>query len=379
MHRPDGISFTYDGGYALVGSESTPQIAVIDTSTHALVDTIMVSSPPTSIATSPIGTYAYATTRYDNSVSVLDVESMSVVDTIPVGWEPWDVVLSPDGQMVYVSNRGDRSVSVIDASTNSVIHTIANFATEPYGLDISPDGSYLYVAGGSSGAVHVIDTTSNTVVGNLGMSPHWSDYTWDVAITREGDFLYVANSNDEPDGNALQVFCIDTSNNLIAATIAMPDTDGDGYPAWDPLALAICPQRVEVYPPEPIPFYFSVKEDVLSFANDDIVVSDGTDFALFFDGSDVGLADLAIDALAVVSEREILMSFSSAGAIPGIAETVEPADLVKFTATRLRPRTAGSFELYFDGSDVGLSGENVDAVELLEDGRLLLSATSRIS
>ena len=114
----------------------------------------------------------------------------------------------------------------------------------------------------------------------------------------------------------------------------------------------------------------------LSIANEDIVAFNGTNFSLYFDGGDVGLGGLAIDAFAIVGDTEILMSFTKAGSVPGIAGTVDDSDLVKFTAISLgENNTAGSFELYFDGSDVGLtaSSEDIDAVELLPDGTLLLS------
>jgi hypothetical protein len=55
--------------------------------------------------------------------------------------------------------------------------------------------------------------------------------------------------------------------------------------------------------------------------------------------------------------------------------TVDDSDIVRFEASSLGSTTSGTFSLYFDGSDVGLTtnGEDVDAFELLSDGRLLLS------
>ena len=115
-------------------------------------------------------------------------------------------------------------------------------------------------------------------------------------------------------------------------------------------------------------------------ANEDIVAFDGTSFSLYFDGSLVGLDALVLDAFAVISPTEILMSFSVNSSVPGIPVTVDDSDIVKFTADSpdsLGANTAGSFSLYFDGSDVGLtkSYEDVDAIELLPDGRLLISTT----
>jgi hypothetical protein len=113
-------------------------------------------------------------------------------------------------------------------------------------------------------------------------------------------------------------------------------------------------------------------------ANEDILTWDGAaGFALYFDGSDVGLGTFAIDALARISSTELLLSFSAAGSVPGIAGTVDDSDIVRFTATSLGTSTAGTFTMYFDASDVGLStnAEDVDAVELLSNGHLLISTS----
>ena len=115
----------------------------------------------------------------------------------------------------------------------------------------------------------------------------------------------------------------------------------------------------------------------MSTANEDIIAFNGTAMSLYFDGSDVGLGGLVLDAFSVIGPNELLMSFTEAASIPGIAGTVDDSDVVKFTATSLGADTAGSFSLYFDASDVGLttSTEDVDAVELLPDGRVLVSLT----
>jgi hypothetical protein len=116
-------------------------------------------------------------------------------------------------------------------------------------------------------------------------------------------------------------------------------------------------------------------------ANEDILTWDGADgFDLYFDGTDVGLDKLVLDAFAVTGPSEILMSFTAAGSVPDIG-SVDDSDVVKFAADSLGENTAGSFSFYFDGSDVGLtrSGEDVDAIEVLQDGTLLLSTISSFS
>ena len=83
----------------------------------------------------------------------------------------------------------------------------------------------------------------------------------------------------------------------------------------------------------------------------------------------------------VQPQPSAICCFTAAGSIPGIAGTTDDSDIVKFTATSLGSTTAGSFEMYFDGSDVGLntSSENVDAVELLAGGDLLISTNGNFS
>ncbi len=115
--------------------------------------------------------------------------------------------------------------------------------------------------------------------------------------------------------------------------------------------------------------------------DEDIVLFDEATgrFTLMFDGSDVGLADFAIDAIAQVSAREILMSFTTGiptSLVSGApADGVDAADIVRFTATQLGANTAGTFRMYFDGSDVGMrpGRMNVDGLDLTSNGHLLLS------
>lgn len=115
------------------------------------------------------------------------------------------------------------------------------------------------------------------------------------------------------------------------------------------------------------------------FANEDVIRSTGGAYEMVIDGSDVGLRRFRIDALAKLSEGERLLSFTESGKIPGGGK-VDDSDIVHFSATSLGERTAGTFSVFFDGSDVGLSrsGEDVDAIEV-RNGQLLLSTWGSFS
>ena len=103
----------------------------------------------------------------------------------------------------------------------------------------------------------------------------------------------------------------------------------------------------------------------VSVTDEDVLAFDGTDFSLYFDGSDVGVTG-DIDALGVISDTEMLLSLTGSASIPGISGTVDDSDVIKFTGT-FGPATSGSFEMFFDGSDIGLtsSGEDIDGVEVM--------------
>ena len=103
-------------------------------------------------------------------------------------------------------------------------------------------------------------------------------------------------------------------------------------------------------------------------------------FALYFDGSDVGLADADVDAVHLRADGSLLLSFADPTTIAGLSggpngELVDDSDLVLFTPSSIGPQTAGSFSFFFDGSDVGLTQmlEDVDGVWEREDGSLVLT------
>jgi len=98
-------------------------------------------------------------------------------------------------------------------------------------------------------------------------------------------------------------------------------------------------------------------------------------FSFFFDGSAAGLSqpDEAIDALALLPDGSLVLSTVGATAVDGVLAS--PQDLLRFSSSSLGAATAGTWSLWFDGSDVGLDqlSENIDAVSVLADGTILLS------
>jgi hypothetical protein len=106
----------------------------------------------------------------------------------------------------------------------------------------------------------------------------------------------------------------------------------------------------------------------------------GADFNMFFDGSDLGVDGLDLDAFYLVDSDTLLLSFNNAATI-GSLGLVDDSDIVQFDATSLGVNTAGTFSMFCDASLVGLDteDEDLDAIELLPDGQLLISTVGRAS
>lgn len=119
--------------------------------------------------------------------------------------------------------------------------------------------------------------------------------------------------------------------------------------------------------------------DGMGFSDEDIIALNAESgiWSRYFDGSDVGLGyDGAkdIDAFHLLNDGSILLSVTGDTNLPDVG-SIDDADIVRFVPTSLGANTAGHYELYFDGSDVGLTtnSEDIDGLTLLSNGDLLIS------
>jgi len=110
-------------------------------------------------------------------------------------------------------------------------------------------------------------------------------------------------------------------------------------------------------------------------------------FELYFKGANVGLGPSSqvggekIDAIGFLPDGRLLVSTNGNFSVPGVSGADE--DLIAFTATSLGETTSGSWQLYFDGSDVGLSDggndEDVEGASIDNDGNIYLTTNGNFS
>ena len=338
------------------------------------------------------GNYGNSRTFTQNGVSV-DVSAFS--NSNYYGWET--AYLGAYSGGLGVTNRDE----------NGYEHRVDNNYNDEYIVfefdqEVTVDRAFLnYVSGDSDVSVWIGDRDGDisllnssilngfTKENNYGGSSHrWADIN---ANQLTGNTLVIAAHNDQSD-DSFKLEKLDISvpgdttvgNYVNIGTVtagSVSDRDQSSY--TNPASTEPEPQ------PEPEPsqhsLLFSLKHhdtlDGISVDSADIIEYNPGDqsFSKFFDGSDVGLWYSTIDAFEAIGDNEILLSFESAQYIDGIY--VDDSDLVKFTASSLGNHTSGSFSLYFDGSDVGLTehGEDIDGLSVDPvTGDLLISTKGNV-
>ncbi|PSB15610.1 hypothetical protein C7B65_24060 [Phormidesmis priestleyi ULC007] len=117
--------------------------------------------------------------------------------------------------------------------------------------------------------------------------------------------------------------------------------------------------------------------DIVKFTPTAIGEATAGSFSLYFKGANVGLDTTGeeLDSLAIAPDGRIIVSTKGSFSAGGL--TASNRDLLAFTPTSLGTTTAGSWSLYFKGSNVGLvdATENIDAAWVDNSGKIALSTT----
>jgi hypothetical protein len=86
-----------------------------------------------------------------------------------------------------------------------------------------------------------------------------------------------------------------------------------------------------------------------------------------------------VDAIERLANGNLLISTGGGFSVPGLGGADE--DAAQFVPTSLGATTAGTWSMYFDGSDVGLtsSGEDIDGLAIGSQGWIYLSTVDAFS
>lgn len=206
--KPMDIIISQDATKAVVANSGNDTLSVIDVSENKVTATIEVGDSPRALAkvasTSEttntllgLTDLVYVANYYDDTISVVDLSKNEVTATIDVGEGPTGLAVSSDGTYAYVANALGDAVSVVNIPYKQVLKTVTiGSYQKPSSLAMMLSNDKVFVANFLTipkGTVSVIDTESHEIVETIevGKNPNA------VAISPNGNFLYVLNSMDQ--------------------------------------------------------------------------------------------------------------------------------------------------------------------------------------
>ena len=271
--------------------------------------------------------------------------------------------------------------SYLRFTVTGVTGTIQNATLRLFNTNRSPNGPAIYGTDNSWAETGITwnnrPAATTGPVDNIGWAGKdvWVGYNVTALITGNGSYSFVLVA-DSSDGVRFDSREGDQPPQLMLTFTSGPTIPPDPtIPTHTPIPPTATPTNT----PTGNALYVSSSSggwvQGISFDEEDILFFDGTNWTKFLDMSDV-ISHVDVDAFALLDDGSVLLSFDNREWVPGIG-SVDDSDIVRFVPTSTGNQTAGTFSLYFDGSDVGLSesDEDVDALGITPDGRLLLSTT----
>jgi FG-GAP repeat len=274
-----------------------------------------------------------------------------------------------DGDKILIGARADDLGAVdagaaylFDAGTGNLLQTFANPTPEPgdrFGLSVAISGNQVLIGASgdntgasNSGAAYLFDATTGKL-----------SETFVNPSAAEGDLF--GNAVDIDGGNvAIGAFGDDNKGANTGTAYVFEKADYKYYVSSDDSGTV----------------------GGVSYKNEDILAYDTKDgsWSMFFDGSKAGLGatGLDVDAFYVKDDGSILLSVSNSGiTLPG-GLTIDNSDIVRFKPSTSGDYSTGTYELYLDGSEVGLEDsarENIDAIAFAPDGSLVISINGHLN
>lgn len=147
----------------------------------------------------------YAVTKENNALYVIDLRTKTIRKRVDLGGEGYTCLLSPDRKKLYISCWGCSKVVLFDTEKQQPDGSIA-VGSNPNDMCITRNGNFLYVANANDNSISVIDTRNRKVTETLNAAlfadaPAGST-TNGLALSADDKTLYAANA----DNNCLAVF-----------------------------------------------------------------------------------------------------------------------------------------------------------------------------
>ena len=211
-----GLTFSADEKYLYASGGNDNWILQYAIRNNKLVpnDTFKLGAPypqaeisPSGIALDDKKQMLYVVTKENNSLYVIDVAAHKTVQQLPLGSEGYTCLLSPDKAELYITLWGADKVMVFDTKKNVFTDSV-RVGDNPNDLCLSKNGQYLFVANANDNNVSIIDIKARKVVETLNAALYPTQLSGStsngVAQSDDNKTLFIANA----DNNCLAVFDI---------------------------------------------------------------------------------------------------------------------------------------------------------------------------
>jgi YVTN family beta-propeller protein len=232
---PRGMALDTDAGFLYVANDDVAtegSVSVVDTDIRQAVHTVHLGAGtgPRDLAVDPGSHTLFVTESGAGAVAVVDTRTWDVIDTVPVRGDPLGVAIDPVVGEVYVADG--RAVTVLDLRTRQVVETIPDIQATAVVTD--PAAGMLVAAEGGHGSVVVVSTRTHDVIGTVRVGGDASG----VQVDPDASTAYVTagrwGSMAVIDLDQLEVVAEATAN-LQGEWFGQPAVDPDNDVVWSPL------------------------------------------------------------------------------------------------------------------------------------------------
>ncbi len=178
--------------------QSTQTIQLVDVKTEKLLDAISIDKSWYGLVFSADNKSLYASGGNDNRILIYNVQSkkLNLIDSIQLG-NKWPVKISPSGicvnnteHILYVVTKENNSLYEINLKTKKI--AVYPLGSEAYTCLLSADKKQLYISLWGSDQLLVWNTVTKKVTKTIAIG----DNPNELLLTKNGQYLYVANAND---------------------------------------------------------------------------------------------------------------------------------------------------------------------------------------